>query len=136
MKKFRFVNGAARRAYMSLPRVLQKQFGVDLLAVRNGESPVTPFKDVSGSVGAGAIELIENGSSAFRAVYCAKFEKTVVVLHAFSKTAQDVDLPNMDMAEKRYKIMKAEVDAAKLAARKAARSAPKKAPDKIARRNR
>ena len=134
MKKFRFVNEAARRAYMALPDELQQQFGVDLLAVQKGEAPISPFKDISGSVGAGSIELIENGSPAFRAVYCAKFEETVVVLHAFTKTAQGVDKPNMALAAKRYSIMEAEVNARKVAAKKAARNQPKKAPAKKAKK--
>jgi phage-related protein len=61
------------------------------------------------SVGKGAIELIENGSPAYRAVYCAKYLDTVYILHAFTKTNNSVDKKAMDTASKRYKDMIAEV---------------------------
>lgn len=111
--KFKFVNEAARRAYMALPRELQQQFGLDLRAVQSGERPFSEFKDVSTSVGTGAIELIENGSPAYRTIYCAKYLKTVYILHAFTKTTKGVDRANMRTAENRHKLMMKEVEAAK-----------------------
>jgi len=58
-------------------------------------------------------ELIENGSPAFRAVYCCKYLDTAYVLHAFEKTTNGVDQKEMITAAKRYKEMKAKVDAAR-----------------------
>ncbi|WP_267084289.1 type II toxin-antitoxin system RelE/ParE family toxin [Xanthomonas sacchari] len=107
--KFRFVNEAAKRAYLDLPREVQRQFGLDLLAVQKGGKPFSPIKDISASVGQGSIELIENGSPAYRAVYCAKFLETVYVLHAFTKTAEGNDKANMETAAARYKLMMADV---------------------------
>ncbi|EPM0511758.1 type II toxin-antitoxin system RelE/ParE family toxin [Pseudomonas plecoglossicida] len=53
------------------------------------------------SVGAGAIELIINGSPAFRCVYVAKFADMVVVLHSFVKTTNRPDRHAMQVAEER-----------------------------------
>lgn len=81
-KPFRFISPSAKRAYLDLPISIQQQFGADLNAVQHGHAPFSDFKDVSSSVGAGSIELIENGSPAYRAVYCAKWLNTVYVLIA------------------------------------------------------
>ena len=107
--EFAFSSEAAERAYKELPREIQQQFGHDLNAVQQGKRPSSDFEDVSSSVGKGAIELKENGSPAYRAVYCAKFENTVYVLHAFTKTAQGSDKKNMDTAKLRYKELEAAV---------------------------
>jgi phage-related protein len=120
-REFKFVNEAARRAFKALPKDIRLQFGLDLQAVQSGEKPFSKFKELSESVGDGAIELIENGSPAYRAVYCAKYLNTVYVLHAFTKTAQGTDQANMNTAEMRYKHMKSEVDAAKRQAKLDAR---------------
>ena len=86
-----------------------KQFGSDLNAVQQGERPFSDFKDISSSVGAGAIELIENGSPAYRAVYCVKYLDTVYILHAFIKTTNGVDKAAMKTAKLRYATMMQEV---------------------------
>jgi phage-related protein len=122
-RDFKFVNEAAKRAFKALPQRIKQQFGLDLQAVQDGLKPFSAFKDISGSVGAGAIELIVNGSNAYRAVYCAKYLNTIYILHAFIKTTNGVDQAAMDTARKRYKLMKAEVDeAARLAKKQAART--------------
>lgn len=120
-KNFAFVSEAARRAYLSLPDTIQRQFGVDLHAIQQDKRPFSPIKDVSSSVGLGTYELIENGSPAYRALYCAKFADTVYVLHAFTKTTNAVDKKEMETAEARYKEMTAQLRAADVAAKKQAR---------------
>jgi phage-related protein len=55
--------------------------------------------------------LIENGSPAYRAVYCVKYLDAVFVLHAFEKTTNGVDHKEMAAAAKRYKEMRKRVDA-------------------------
>lgn len=111
MKKFEFVSRAAVKAYLALPRDIQYQFGTDLNAVQQGKDPFSAYKVLTESVGPGAIELIENGSPAYRAVYCVKYLDTVFVLHAFEKTTNGVDHKEMATAAKRYKEMKKRVDA-------------------------
>tara|TARA_R100000687_G_C6448513_1_gene164016 strand:- start:1401 stop:1751 length:351 start_codon:yes stop_codon:yes gene_type:complete len=108
-KKFKFVSEAARRDFLALPRDIQRQFGSDINAVQQGEPPFSEFKNISGSVGPGAIELIENGSPAFRTVYCAKYLDTVYILHAFTKTTNGVDRAAMKTAKSRYTEMMEDV---------------------------
>ena len=91
MKKFEFVSPAAMKAYLALPKTIQYQFGTDLNAVQQGKAPFSAHKVLTETVGPGAIELIENGSPAYRAVYCAKYLDTLFVLHAFEKTTNGVD---------------------------------------------
>jgi phage-related protein len=123
MKKFEFVSPAAKRSYLALPKEIQYQFGVDLNAVQQGKDPFSAHKVLAATVGPGAIELIENGSPAYRAVYCVKYLDTVFILHAFEKTTNGVDQKEMATATKRYKELKARVEAeakrAKFSARKA-----------------
>jgi phage-related protein len=111
MKKFEFVSQAAVKAYLALPKDIQYQFGTDLNAVQQGKDPFSAHKVLTETVGPGAIELIENGSPAYRAVYCVKYLDTVFVLHAFEKTTNGVDHKEMATAAKRYKEMKKRVDA-------------------------
>lgn len=99
------------KAYLALPKNIQYQFGTDLYAVQHGRAPFSAHKVLTESVGPGAIELIENGSPAYRAVYCVKYLDTVFVLHAFEKTTNGVDHKEMGTAAKRYKEMKERVDA-------------------------
>lgn len=111
MKKFEFVSEAAKRAYLGLPKEIQKQFGVDLNAVQQDKAPFSAHKTLTDTVGPGAIELIENGSPAYRAIYCCKHLDTVFVLHAFDKTTNGVDRKELATAKARYKEMKQKVDA-------------------------
>ncbi|WP_244510912.1 hypothetical protein [Mesorhizobium sp. LCM 4576] len=64
MKKFEFVNEAAKKAFQELPKDIKKQFGADLQAVQNGERPFSERTNIKEGVGPSAIELIENGSPA------------------------------------------------------------------------
>lgn len=104
MKTFAFVNAAAERAFRDLPLEIQKQFLFDLSLVQSGMTPASDFKVLKGAW-SGVIELIENGSPAFRAVYCAKYLETVFVLHAFTKTTNGVDRKAMQTLESRYKAL-------------------------------
>jgi phage-related protein len=110
-KKFKFINEASKKEFLSLPQEVMSQFGSDLNAVQQGKRPFSDIKDISSSVGTGAIELIENGSPAYRAVYCAKYLDTVYILHSFVKTTNGVDRAAMKTAEMRYKLMMQEVRA-------------------------
>lgn len=102
--KFEYINSSAKKALLSLPKDIQIQFLNDLQRVQNGKDPLSEFKHLKG-IGSGVIELIENGSPAYRAVYCAKHLDTVFILHAFTKTTNGVDRKAMDTVEDRYKAM-------------------------------
>lgn len=121
-KKFEFISNAASKAFKELPKDIQLQFLTDLNAVAQNKRPFSDFKDISSSVGKGAIELIENGSPAYRAVYCAKYLDTVYILHAFTKTTNGVDRKAMDTASSRYKDMMAAIRLAEKEKKQSAQS--------------
>ncbi len=108
MKEFAFVNNAAEREYKNLPKDVQLEFGTSLRAIQEDKKPFLPITSLK-SIGAGIIELKINGSPAFRCVYIAKFDDTVVVLHSFEKTTNGVDKQAMKTLEQRYKELKIEL---------------------------
>lgn len=110
MKRFAFVSDAAEKEYKDLPEDVKDDFGKDLRRVQFGESPTLSIKHLS-SVGAGTVELIINGSPAYRCVYIAKYKDTVVVLHSFIKTTNGVDRQAMKVAEQRLNEFKADLRA-------------------------
>ena len=109
MKEFLFINNQALKEFKALPVNTQKRFALDLNAVCQGKDPFSKFKHITESVGAGAIELIENGRPAYRTIYVAKFGETVYILHSFTKTTNGVDRKAMATAKKRYKDMMEDV---------------------------
>lgn len=111
MKRFAFVSPAAEREYKDLPDEVQDEFGKDLRRIQYGGDPELPIKQLTESVGAGAIELIINGSPAYRCVYIAKYADMVVVLHSFVKTTNRTDRHAMAVAEDRLKELKRELRA-------------------------
>lgn len=108
MKRFAFVSEAATREYRDLPGWVQDEFGKDLMRVQYGGDPELAIKQLS-SIGAGAIELIINGSPAFRCIYIAKYADTIFVLHSFVKTTNRTDRHAMAVAEDRLKELKSEL---------------------------
>jgi phage-related protein len=108
LKRFAFVSEAATREYRDLPGWVQDEFGKDLMRVQYGGDPELAIKQLS-SIGAGAIELIINGSPAFRCIYIAKYADTIFVLHSFVKTTNRTDRHTMAVAEDRLKELKSEL---------------------------
>ena len=107
-KQFAFVSDAAEREFKELPEETQDRFGKDLRRIQFGEDPELKIKHLA-AVGTGVIELIINGSPAFRCLYVAKYLDTVVVLHSFSKTTNGTDKQAMKIAKERFKELLAEV---------------------------
>lgn len=105
MKRFEFVNKAARDEYLELPQRVRRIFGFDLHAIQRGLKPESPSVNLAENVGKGAFELKVNGSPAFRVVYCARYGNTVFILHSFAKTTNSVDRKAMDTARRRYLLM-------------------------------
>ena len=96
---------AAKRAFNKLPKDVQEDFAKALQDVVDGRKPsmeVKPLNHLGKNI-KGVIELIINGSPAYRSVYVAKFNNTVYLLHAFTKTTDGVDRKAMDVVVKRYK---------------------------------
>lgn len=106
-KQFAWVGGS-KREFLAFPDEIKDQFGHDLNLVQHSQEPVSSFKHLS-SIGSGVIELRENGSPAYRAIYCAKYEDTVYLLHAFEKTTNGTDRQAMKIAKERYQEMMAEL---------------------------
>ncbi|PYE43088.1 phage-related protein [Rhizobium sp. PP-F2F-G20b] len=106
--KFKFVNEGAKRAFMGLPTDIGINFSGEIRRVQEGEDPLDDFKVLRGEW-KGVIELRENGSPTYRALYCVKHLDTVYILHAFTKTSEKADPKEMDTALSRYKEMMAEV---------------------------
>lgn len=57
-------------------------------------------------VGAGAYEIrVRDESGAYRAIYVAKFDTAVYVLHAFQKKTQQTAKFNVELAKARYRMI-------------------------------
>lgn len=58
------------------------------------------------TVGAGAYEIrVRKESRAYRAIYVAKFETAVYVLHAFQKKSQQTAKMDIELAKVRYRMI-------------------------------
>jgi len=58
------------------------------------------------TVGAGAYEIrVRDESGAYRAIYVAKFETAVYVLHAFQKKTQQTTKMDIELAKVRYRMI-------------------------------
>jgi len=109
LKRFAFVSAAAEREYKDLPENVQDEFGKDLRRIQFDQEPRLAIKQLVDSVGAGVIELIINGSPAYRCLYIAKYADMVVVLHSFVKTTNNTDRHAMTVATLRLKELKSEL---------------------------
>ena len=74
------MSDAAEREYKALPQEVMSEFGISLRAIQVDKKPFLNIKTLD-SIGKGVIELIINGSPAYRCIYIAKYMDTVVVLH-------------------------------------------------------
>lgn len=74
------------------------------MRVQFGGAPVD-FKPMS-VVGIGACEIrVHEESGAYRAIYVARFENAVFVLHAFQKKSRTTAKKDIDLARVRYKMI-------------------------------
>jgi phage-related protein len=96
--------GSSRDDLAAMPATVRHDIGIELMRVQFGGLP-TDFKPMS-TVGLGAYEIrIRDASGAFRAIYVAKFEAAVFVLHAFQKKTQQTTKADIDLARVRYKMI-------------------------------
>ena len=87
-----------------MPDAVRHDIGLELMRVQFGGEP-TNFKPMH-TVGAGAYELrVRDRSGAYRAIYVAKFEDAVYVLHAFQKRTQQTAKTDIEIAKGRYKMI-------------------------------
>jgi len=76
------VSASALRAFKKLPEAEQQDFAKALQDVMEGRKPRMEFKPLN-NIGRnirGVVELIINGSPAYRTVYVAKYNNTVYLL--------------------------------------------------------
>lgn len=97
--------GSSRDDLVAMPASVRHQIGVELMRVQFGGQP-TDFKSMP-TVGAGAYEIrVRDPSGAYRAIYVAKFEAAVYVLHAFQKKTQQTAKADLELAQVRYKLIR------------------------------
>jgi phage-related protein len=97
--------GSSRDDLAAMPAGVRHDIGVELMRVQFGGQP-TDFKPMSG-VGAGAYEIrVRDASGTYRAIYVAKFEAAVYVLHAFQKKTQRTANADIELAKVRYKLIR------------------------------
>jgi phage-related protein len=96
--------GSSRDDLAAMPAGVRHDVGLELMRVQFGSQP-RDFKPMP-TVGVGAYEIrVRDASGAYRAMYVAKFEAAVYVLHAFKKKAQQTAKADIELAKIRYKMI-------------------------------
>ncbi|EEE2004529.1 type II toxin-antitoxin system RelE/ParE family toxin [Salmonella enterica subsp. enterica serovar Kotte] len=87
------------RAFPESPR---HEMGYQLDLVQRGLEP-NDWKPFT-TVGAGVREIrVQDSDGIYRAMYVAKFEEAIYVLHCFQKKSQATSKADVDLAKRRYK---------------------------------
>lgn len=103
MKPLEFL-GSSRDDLAAMPAGIRHDIGLELMRVQFGGQP-SDFKPMPG-VGLGTYEIrVRDASGAYRAMYVAKFEAAVYVLHAFQKKTQQTAKADIELAKIRYKMI-------------------------------
>jgi phage-related protein len=103
MKLLEFL-GSSRDDLCAMPNSVRHDIGLELMRVQFGGEPKN-FKPMA-TVGAGAYEIrVRDESGAYRAIYVAKFETAVYVLHAFQKKSQRTAKLDIELAKVRYRMI-------------------------------
>jgi phage-related protein len=92
----------------AFPVPVRREAGYQLDQVQNGKSPVD-WKPMD-TVGQGVKEIrIRDANGAYRVIYVAKFEEAIFVLHCFSIKSQRTGKPDLELAARRYRELRAEL---------------------------
>jgi len=103
MKPLEFL-GSSRDDLAAMPAGVRHNVGLELMRVQFGGEP-SDFKPMP-SVGAGVYEIrVRDASGAYRAMYLAKFETAVYVLHAFQKKTQQTAKKDVALGRARYRMI-------------------------------
>lgn len=87
-----------------MPDSVRHDIGLELMRVQFGGAP-SNFKPMP-TVGIGAYEIrVRDESGVYRAIYVAKFETAIYVLHAFQKKSQQTAKMDIELAKARYKLI-------------------------------
>lgn len=109
--KLIYANKQALKEYQKLPQVVIDEFNVQYQLLQMGLKPTVDIKRLTTVIGRGVVELIINGSPAFRSVYVIKEEGVICILHSFTKTTSSTDRQAMKTAKERFKSYLAEIKA-------------------------
>jgi phage-related protein len=103
MKPLEFL-GSSRGDRAAMPAGDRHDIGLELVRVQFGAEPMN-FKPWH-TVGVGAYEVrVRDASGAYRAMYAARFENAVYVLHAFQKKTQQTAKRDIELAKARYSLI-------------------------------
>lgn len=101
--------GSALDDLRAFPLQARREAGYQLDNVQNGLEP-DDWKPM-GTVGQGVKEIrIRDEAGAFRVIYVAKFADAVYVLHCFQKKTEKTSRVDLELASKRYRDLKKELD--------------------------
>ncbi len=103
MKPLEFL-GSSRDDLAAMRAGIRHDIGLELIRVQFGREP-TDFKPMP-AVGAGVYEIrVMDSSGAYRAMYLAKFEAAVYVLHAVQKKTQRTARTEIELGKARYRMI-------------------------------
>jgi phage-related protein len=99
--------GTSKQDLLTFPKQALEDLGGMLQAVQDGLEPAN-YKYMA-AVGPGAMELratkVGPQQREFRAIYVAKFDDAIYVLHAFEKKTQKTPKSDIQLAETRYRTL-------------------------------
>ncbi|MDR3418118.1 MAG: type II toxin-antitoxin system RelE/ParE family toxin [Nevskia sp.] len=103
LKPLKFL-GTSLDDLKAMPASVRHAIGVELMVVQLGGEP-SDFKPMM-IVGSGAYEIrVRDEAGAFRAIYVAKFGDAVYVLHVFQKKTQKTAKLDIELAQRRYRLI-------------------------------
>jgi phage-related protein len=95
--------GSSREDLREFPTAIRIAIGRELREVQKGSMP-SDFKPMP-TVGKGVYEIRVHLDGAWRAMYVAKFEEAVYVLHVFEKKTQHTPKDDLKLAAQRYRMI-------------------------------
>jgi phage-related protein len=101
--------GSAHDDLRAFPLTAKREAGHQLDQVQNGLEP-DDWKPIA-TIGTGVREIrIRDLAGAFRVIYVAKFADAIYVLHCFQKKTARTSQTDIELATKRYRDLKQELE--------------------------
>lgn len=95
---------AARAAIRSFPEDVRLELGKAIYDLQKGEALSMPLSRPMPSIEPGAAELrIRDRTGIYRAFYCSRSPRSILVFHAFAKKTQATPRRELDLGKKRLK---------------------------------
>jgi phage-related protein len=101
---------SSRKDYAAFPPKVQEVFGFELFLAQTGQYP--PSAKALKGIGSSIVELVEDfDGDTYRAVYTARFESVVYVLHCFKKKSKrGIRTPQSDIELIKRRLRDAGID--------------------------